>query len=176
MGYLEEVDRKEIKELLSKGWITHDAMWFHHCLEEIGIERTNKINLAAVRSMSAIEVGRLKKALGIARERDIETFEELKDFIDKTHDLIIPRFMKFTYGFPGENVMHVGFDPGDCFAYQGIKMLGAIDGYRCGVLLRISCWFDGLGLDYTADPGGTDICMMHTKGRCFREYRFNFKN
>ena len=52
MNALETLNKGEIKELLSKGWITHDAMWFVHCLEEAGIEKTNKINKAAVKSMS----------------------------------------------------------------------------------------------------------------------------
>lgn len=176
MEYLEKFERKEIKEFLSKGWMTHDAMWFYHCLNEFGIEKTNKMNLAAVRSMSDIEIKRLKKILGIPKDRGIETFDELKSFTEKTQQLVIPEFMKFTYSFPEENVMQVGFEPGKCFAYQGIQMLGVIDDYRCGVLLRISCWFDGLGLDYSADPDGTELCMMHAQGKCFREYRFNFKS
>jgi hypothetical protein len=60
MSALDHLEKRDIKELLSKGWITHDAMWFAHSLSEIGIERTNVINKAAIASMAAIEVGRLK--------------------------------------------------------------------------------------------------------------------
>ena len=41
----------ELKELLIKGWMTHDGMWFYHCLQECGIEKTNRINKAAIRAM-----------------------------------------------------------------------------------------------------------------------------
>lgn len=64
MNGLASLEKNEIKELLSKGWITHDAMWFFHALQEVGIEKTNRINRAAAESMSLIEVARLKKALG----------------------------------------------------------------------------------------------------------------
>lgn len=174
MGHQGKIDKKDLKELLSKGWMTHDAMWFYHCLNEFGIEKTNEMNLAAVRSMSAIEIMRLKKILGIPKDKNIETFEEFKRFTENINALIIPDFMKFTFSFPEENVMHFEFMPEQCFAYKGIKSLGVIDSYQCGVLQRIDCWFEGLGLEYAAEPGEVGECMMNKGGRCFREYRFKF--
>ena len=55
---MQPVENDELKELLVKGWMTHDAMWFYHSLQEFGIEKTNKINKAAIRDMSAIEIKR----------------------------------------------------------------------------------------------------------------------
>ncbi len=26
------LEMKQLKELLNKGWMTHDAMWFYNCL------------------------------------------------------------------------------------------------------------------------------------------------
>jgi len=69
--------KNELKELLNKGWMTHDAMWFYHCLEEFGIEKTNRINLADIKSMSAIEIKRYQKALGLEK---VDTFDEFKHF------------------------------------------------------------------------------------------------
>jgi len=28
------LEKKELKELLNKNWMTHDAMWFYNCLQE----------------------------------------------------------------------------------------------------------------------------------------------
>ena len=39
---------KDLKELLVKCWMTHDAMWFLHTLNDGGIEKANKINKAAI--------------------------------------------------------------------------------------------------------------------------------
>ena len=55
----------ELKELLIKSWMTHDGMWFYHCLKECGIEKTNKINKAASKSLGTIEIKRFKKAFNI---------------------------------------------------------------------------------------------------------------
>ena len=41
------IDREELKEMLHKNWLTHDAMWFYHCAQEIGLSRQalhNEIN------------------------------------------------------------------------------------------------------------------------------------
>jgi len=35
--------------------MTHDGMWFFHCLQEFGIEATNKINKSAIKFLSSIE-------------------------------------------------------------------------------------------------------------------------
>ena len=52
---------------------------FYNCLKECGIEQTNKINKAAIRDMSAIEIKRIKKAAGCwAAEH---TLMNLKSFL-----------------------------------------------------------------------------------------------
>ena len=76
---MRSLKKKELKEILIKNWMTHDAMWFYHCLQECGIERANKINKAAVRSMGMIEIRRIQEAIGIDK---VETFEALKLLIE----------------------------------------------------------------------------------------------
>ena len=58
---MKTLKKNELKEILIKNWMTHDAMWFYHCLQECGIERTNKINKAAVRAMAMIEISLFQK-------------------------------------------------------------------------------------------------------------------
>ena len=53
---LTQIEKNDLRELLVKGWMTHDAMWLYHCFQECGMEKTNRINKAAVQSMSAIEI------------------------------------------------------------------------------------------------------------------------
>jgi hypothetical protein len=55
-------------------------MWFYHTYQELGVEKANKLNKAAIRSLAPIEIKRVKKAIGIGGEK-IGTFEELKDFM-----------------------------------------------------------------------------------------------
>ena len=42
MNNIENIDKKELRELLLKGWATHDAAWFYNSLQEVGIEITAK--------------------------------------------------------------------------------------------------------------------------------------
>ena len=165
---MKALKRKELKEILIKNWMTHDAMWFYNCLQECGIEKTNKINKAAVRAMGMIEIQRIRKAVGLTK---VETFEELKPLIDAAFDILTGDFMDFTYSFPSENILHGEWK--NCFAYNGIKQIGVIDQYQCGIMERIYAWFDGLGLKYSVSPR-VDGCMMHTDGKCFRDITFSF--
>ena len=168
---MKSLDKKELKELLNKCWMTHDGMWFYHCLQECGIEKTNKINKAAIRSLAPIEMKRIKKALGI---EDIQTFEQFQEFIEGTFEIIKGDFMNFTYSFPSENVLHWEFEAQKCFAYEGIKNMGVIDQYQCGVIYRIECWFDSLGIKYSV-TSHVEGCLMHTNGNCAGDFKIYFQ-
>jgi hypothetical protein len=163
------LEKDELKELLNKGWMTHDAMWFYHCLEELGIEKTNKINQAAIKSMAAIEIKRYQKALG---GRPINTFDEMVQFFKTVMEIVSGNFMKYAFSFPEKNLIHAEWQ--SCFAYEGMKGLGVADRYECGIMLRIEIWFDTLGIKYIVTPKVTG-CLMHTDGQCFRDYRFFFE-
>jgi len=160
-----------VKELLIKNWMTHDAMWFVHSMNEIGIEATNRVSRMAVRSMAVIEIKRLKKLLGVS---SIDTFDDLIEFIARAFETIRGDFMELYYLFPEYNLIRGEWAPKKCFAYQGIKRIGAIDHYECGIFERIEGWFDGLEIPYTVEPKVIG-CMMHTDGICYRDYRFNFQ-
>ena len=166
MEALETLEKREIRELISKGWITHDAMWFVHCLQEFGIEKTNKINRAAVRSMSAIEVGRIKKALGVTTEK-FASFDAFLDFFEKAMDIVLADFMQVKFSSPGKNVLHWEMEA--CFAYKGMCRLGIAGQYECGVLHRIESWLDTLNIPYTMTPQ-VGKCIMHGKGECSGDF------
>ncbi len=169
MGVLDRIDKRELKELLSQGWMTHDGMWFYHCFQEYGIEAANRLNRAAIKALAPFEIRRIKRTLGM--EDDISTAKQLQEFIVGATELIIPEFMKVTFSFPAENVFRWEWEKGNCFAYVGMKRIGALEGYECGVIYRLACWFDSLGLSYTIDPP-IKGCYMHTKGSCSGTFTF----
>ncbi len=115
--------------------MTHDGMWFFHCLQEFGIDVTNKLNKAAIKSLSSIEIQRIRNALGL--DKTIDNFYDFKMFFEEASKLMIPDFMNATFSFPEENKMEWVFTQGKCFAYAGVKRLGVIDKYECGVMHRI---------------------------------------
>ncbi|MHA2366814.1 MAG: DUF6125 family protein [Candidatus Hodarchaeales archaeon] len=164
MRKFDDISKIELKELLCKNWMTHDAMWFSHCVQNIGIEKTNKINKAAVRSMSLIEIKRIKKILQIDT---IESFEQFRKFLITAFEVIKGDFMKFKMSFPKTNAIHA--EMRDCFAYQGVKRIGAIANYECGIFERIEGWFDGLGIKYNVVPD-LNGCLMHQRQECIRDY------
>ena len=159
---LDEIEKTEIREHLVKCWMTHDAMWVYNCLQEIGIEKTNQINIAAVRGMAAIEIHRAAKLLGFEKKK-VDTFEELISLINGAFTLGAAGFMRFEYSFPRKNVIQWHMQ--QCFAHDGMKRMGAINGYQCGILERIKGWLEGLGVSYTIDPE-IKGCLMQTHGVC----------
>ena len=167
----EELSLKEITDLLHKGWMSHDGMWFYQCLKEFGIEKANKLNKAAIQSLAPLEMKRLKKLLEIEK---IETFEEFKAFLTGGFELLIADFMNARMTFPEKNVFHWEFVPQQCFAYKGMQKMGVIENYECGVVYRVACWIDSLGIKYTIDPP-VGKCTMHAKGTCAGNFLLNLK-
>ncbi len=171
MGALDGIEKSEIRNLLGKGWLTHDGMWFYHTCHELGIEKANELNKSAIKSLAPIEVDRMKQLLGIARE-NIETFDELLQFILPALELTLPDsvFKKLHFTAPAENLIRWKWESLQCFAYKGMKQIGLIDGYRCGVMYRIECWLEALGVGYSMQPV-IQGCLMHEKGVCEGEIR-----
>ena len=166
MGVLDGIKKTEIRDLLGKGWLTHDGMWFYHTCNEFGIEKANTLNKAAIKSLAPIEVDRMRRLLGIVRE-GFETIDELMKFMQPALELTLPDsvFKKFRFTAPAGNLICWKWESLQCFAYKGMKQIGIIDGYRCGVMYRIECWLEALGVGYSVQPV-IEGCLMHEKGAC----------
>lgn len=169
MELLEKLDKRQIREFFSKGWMTHDAMWLYHSMQELGPEKANRINMVAVRSMSIVEIKRIMKLMG-RNDSPVLTYEELKEIIDTTYRLIQPEFMKLYYMFPEKNLFRGGFR--ECFAYEGVKRAGMLEAYQCGILERVKGWFEGMGVEYEMTPEISG-CLMRDRGRCDVRFRTN---
>ena len=165
-----ELSTEEIRSLLSKGWMTHDAMWFFAAYQDLGIEKANKLNLSAISLMAMIETKRILKAIGMENET-FDSFEKIERFFEGARSTVIPEWMDFTWEKSGENSFRWQWH--SCFAYDGIKRIGAIEKYRCGVMLRIQSWINVLGVKYEMTPE-VDGCLMHQTGQCKGEFKFTF--
>lgn len=169
---VDRMTKDEIIEFLNRSWMTHDGMWFYNCFRECGIETANRVNKAAIRSMAPLEMARMKKALGFTAEK-METFEEFREFFSGAARLCVPPFMNGRFDTDRENTLHWEFAPKNCFAYKGMVRIGAIDRYECGVIYRLACWFDALGLKYRATPEITG-CRMRSGDTCEGDFVFDF--
>ncbi len=173
---LDKIDKNDIRNLLGKGWLTHDGMWFFHVYQELGIKKANKLNRAAIKSLAPIEVERAKRALGIRKER-LNTFDELMEFMLAALELTLPDsiFKMLHFGSPSKNVIEWNWHNGQCFAYKGMKQMGTIDHYHCGVMYRIECWLEALRVSHSMHPR-IEGCLMHEKGKCEGEIRVSFQD
>ena len=163
---IHDLSSVQTRDFLAKGWLTHDGMWYYNACRELGAERANRLNLAAIRSMAPVEIQRIRKITGMEKER-VERFAELVDFLQTALGLVLPASIagRFTLGTPAPNTFRWGWEKNECFAYKGIVIAGAIDCYECGVIYRISCWLDALQVNHRIEPE-VKRCMMHEKGYC----------
>lgn len=160
------LDPAQVKELLSKNWMTHDGMWFFHCLQKFGIAETNQLNLAAVRSMARLEAQRLGQALGLER---VDSPEQLRRFVDGAFQVVKADFMDFNHRFLEDGSLRM--DMGECFAYKGVERMGVLEHYQCGIYLRVDTWLETMGVSFQAEPA-FEGCLKHQRGLCHRTYRF----
>jgi hypothetical protein len=165
------IEKTQVKNLLGKGWLTHDGMWFFHTCRQLGIDKANELNKAAVKSLAPVEMERMRRLLGFTRE-ELENFDSLKRFMIAALKLTLPdsvmRGLHFTA--PAPDWMHWKWENSQCFAYKGIKQIGELDGYHCGVIYRIECWLEALGIQFVTRPL-IEKCLMHENGECEGDIR-----
>ncbi|MFX0032112.1 MAG: DUF6125 family protein [Candidatus Hodarchaeota archaeon] len=171
MNLLKELNKQELKELLVKCWMTHDGSWFYNSVKEFGIDTANKLNKGAITNLAPFEINRIKKAMGMENAK-ITTFEQLKKFIDAAFSVLKGDFMKFTYTFSEKNHLH--WEMSTCFAFEGMKLIGITDNYECGVIFRVCCWLDTLGIKYKIEPE-INKCLLYSQEKCTGDIKFNLK-
>ena len=170
MNLMETMDKDGVREFFSKNWMTHDAMWYGVCVQELGPEKANHLNKAAVRLMAGLEIKRVARLMRRPTDDPVTDFHELAEIIESTFGLVKAGFMNFDFSFPEKNLMHGRFN--ECFAHTGVSKYGLIDSYECGIVERIKGWLEGLGVWYVMEPDFTG-CLMHQSGRCEINFRFD---
>jgi hypothetical protein len=165
--------RAQIRDLLAKGWLTHDGMWFDRAARALGVEQANELNLAAIRAMAPFEVSRLAEALGVT-PADLMDAAAVARFVAAGIALVTPESVSshLHIGADAGN-LHWEWEPGECFAYKGMQRFGHLAGYECGVIYRVECWLDALGVRPPGDRAVGD-CLMHTKGECAGALELSF--
>jgi hypothetical protein len=175
MREIDDISTEELKEVLGKSWLTHDGTWFLSVFNEYGIEAASRLNLAAITALAPVEVGRMKRLLEVD-DGELRDFRSLMEFMRKALFLTMPSSIMTRADFSSEveNVFSWEFEENQCFAYRGMKMLGVESGYDCGVMFRISCWLDALGVKHEAVPP-LGACRMFEGGGCAGEFRLYFE-
>lgn len=135
------------KELLIKGWMSHDARWFMAVAENLGIEAANRMNQMVARELGRIEMKRLMKALGISPPKNVDEYLHLKRV---ALSLFGPDLVEHDFNIldPQSYEMHLK----RCFAHENIIRAGIKDEYECGILSRLQGWIDAQGLEHELTP------------------------
>ncbi len=170
MDLIAKIDKEEVKELFSKNWLTHDAIWYGTCVQEMGQEKANEINKVAARTMATMEMGRILKLMGMPKDPSVQTFDELKEIVDTAMSAVKAKFMIFDYGFPEKNVLRGKYNR--CFAFDGLSRFNLTEKYECGIIERIKGWLDHLKVSYEVVPDFKG-CLMASEGKCEIDFRFD---
>ena len=113
------LDAEAVKQLLTRNWMTHDAMWFLHAMQATGMEQTNRINKAAVRAMAMFEAKRILRAFDLPRPTIID---ELEAFFQAAMGVVVGDFAEYDWRWDRtEDTLHAEFIR--CFAHEGMKRL-----------------------------------------------------
>lgn len=168
MDVLELITKEEIREFFCKDWMKHDGLWFAQCVKEIGIEKTNLLNMNGIRIMAEAEIRNLIILFNNGN-RLFKNYSEFQEFLVKSIDFVRPDFMKFTFVFYQNKILEIDFRK--CWAYEGVKKSGFIGQYECAVVMRLKSWLNFLGINYSLSPDFKN-CLMHEYGTC--TYRFEF--
>lgn len=135
------------KDLLIKGWMSHDARWFMAVAKHFGIDAANRLNQSVCRELGQVEMKRYMKTLALSPPKDINGYLTLK---------------KATMSLYGHNLAEYEIKVLDhrsyemrlkrCFAYENIVRAGIKDQYECGILARVQGWIDAQGLEHQLTP------------------------
>ena len=169
MELMEIFDKWDARDFFSRNWMTHDAMWYGTCIQELGPEKANYLNKTAARLMAGVEIQRVVRVMGRQPNTALSEFNELAEIIETTFNLVKADFMRFDFSFPEKNLLHGRFNV--CFAHTGVSKYGLIDSYECGIVERIKGWLEGLGVSYVMEPD-FEGCLMHQTGNCEINFRF----
>jgi len=165
---MKDNNAEAVIDLLSKGWLTHDAMWVKAVYQECGPEIASKLNTQAIQLMTPIEVKRFQKVLNLP---SVDTFEKIQAFITGALAIVSGEFTDFEVSYPSHNILQ--WQSPQCFAYDGIKKIGMIEQYQCGIFERIEGWLNGLNIEYEILPK-INGCNMHNVGSCKLKIQFYF--
>ena len=174
MRRLDEVTREDLRELLGKGWLTHDGMWFHTVNSAYGTNIASVLNKKAIAAMAPFEVQRLSKALDL-QSGELNNAGSIAQFLTSSMRLILPDSVINTFSMEtiAANQVKFQWQQGECFAFKGMSRIGVIGQYDCGVMFRIECWFRALKLQFATHPVIIG-CLMHRQGSCSGVYEFQF--
>ncbi len=166
---LTALNREQLKDILLRNWMTHDALWYGEVALKLGMNEASPMNLRVCRKLGRIEFRRLMEMVKATPPSNMVEYRELFDLVK---GVFVPSFMQWHVEYLGNDaqVFHVS----DCFAYRGMEKAGVIADYECGIFERIEGWFDAMGLRYERIPD-LSRCLKFKGEACVITVKFSFE-
>jgi len=156
------------KDLLIKGWMSHDARWFMAVAKHFGMDAANRLNQSVCREIGRVEMKRYLKTLALSPAKNLEEYLTL---------------MKSAVSLYGCNLIEYEIKPLDhrsyemhlkrCFAHENIVRAGIADRCECGIFARLQGWIDAQELSHELIPP-LGKCMMVLGKECRYKIRLGF--
>ena len=135
------------KDLLVKGWMSHDARWFMAVAENFGIDAANRLNQFVCREIGRVEMKRFMKSLSLSPPKDMEEYLNLKKAALSLYGSDLAEYEIKILNHQSYQ-MHLK----RCFAHENIVRAGIKDEYECGIFARLQGWIDAQGLGHELTP------------------------
>jgi hypothetical protein len=148
------------KDLLIKGWMSHDARWFMAVTQHFGIDAANRLNQFVCREIGRVEMKRYMKTLDLTQPKNLEEYLTYHK----------AAFALYGFGLAEYDIKTLNHQSYEihlkkCFAYENIVRAGIKDQYECGILARIQGWIDAQGIEHELTPA-LGKCMMVSGKEC----------
>ena len=135
------------KDLLVKGWMSHDARWFMAVAEHFGMESANRLHQFVCREIGRVEMKRLMKSLALSAPKDMEEYLNLKKAALSLYGSDLAEYEIKILNHQSYQ-MHLK----RCFAYENIVKAGIEKNYECGIFARLQGWIDAQGFEHGLTP------------------------
>ena len=156
------------KDLLIKGWMSHDARWFMAVAEHFGIEAASRLNQIVARELGRVEMKRFMKALTLSSPKNMDEYLNLKK---AALSLFGPDLIEYEIKILDHQSYEMCLKR--CFAYENIVRAGIKDQYECGIFARLQGWIDAHGLEHELTPP-LGKCMMVFGKECHYRITLHF--
>lgn len=164
------INKDQLRNILIKNWMTHDALWYGEVAAKFGMNEASPMNIRVCRKLGQTEFARLMKMVKAPPPTNSEEYQEL---FELGKEVFFPDFASAQISYPDNDSQVFHFT--DCFAHKGMKKLGLLKDYECGIFERIEGWFDAMGLQYSRTPD-LSHCLKLTGKECIITVQFHFES
>ena len=157
------------KDLLIKGWMSHDARWFMAVAKHFGMDAANRLNQSVCREIGRVEMRRYMKTLGLSPAKNLEEYLTLMKAALSLYGSGLAEYeIKTLNNQSYETHMK------RCFAYENIVRAGIDNQCECGIFARLQGWIDAQELSHELSPP-LGRCLMVLGKECRYKITLRFQ-